>query len=282
MTKRKALGKGLSALIPESKKIDEDKDSSFLYCSVELIEPNPNQPRKSFNHKEFDELVASIKEKGVLTPLLVTTTKKGYRLIAGERRLRASISAGIKEVPVVIRESTPAEALELALVENIHRKDLNPIEEAHAYKQCIEGGNLTQDSLAKRLGKNRSTITNMLRLLSLPDYIQSDLLEERISMGHARVLAGMNNSRNQRVLRDSIIDKSLSVRQAENLSRAPVKRLKKTSPETNTDEYLRSIADTLKRSLGTKVDIRRRGRRGQITIHFYSDEEFDRLLELLG
>lgn len=282
MAKRKALGKGLSALIPETK-THGSGDRAYFHCPVELIEPNPNQPRKIFDHKEFDELVASIQEKGVLTPLLVTAVDTGYRLIAGERRLRASLKAGLRTVPVVVRESTPMEALELALIENIHRKDLNPIEEAHAYRQCLDGGGLTQDSLAKRLGKDRSTITNMLRLLSLPEYIQSDLLEERISMAHARVLAGVKNAAAQRSLRDSILEKGLSVRQTEDLSKGSTTPRKKPAPNKKaSDEYLVSIADNLKRSLGTKVDIRRRGQRGQITIHFYSDDELTRLLELLG
>jgi len=282
MTKRKALGKGLSALIPEAHDLDTGT-SAFFLCPVHAIEPNPRQPRKRFDHPDFDELVASVREKGILTPLLVSRTRDGYRLIAGERRWRAAQKAGVKTVPVVIRESSPAEALELALIENIHRKDLNPIEEATAYQQCLEDGNLTQEALAKRLGKDRTTVTNMLRLLSLPRFIQEDLLEERLSTGHARVLAGLNNSRDQRKLRDRILNKGLTVRQSEEearrLHRKPQDPSRRPTPD---QEALRSIEDTLKRALGTKVELRRRGRRGRITIHFYSDEELDRLLELLS
>ncbi len=279
MTKRKALGKGLSALIPDAAPMEGDHPF-FFHCPVHAIEPNPLQPRKSFDHPELDELVASIREKGVLTPLLVTRTSSGYRLIAGERRWRAAQKAGVTTVPVVVRETTPSEALELALIENIHRKDLNPIEEAEAYRQCLEDGKLTQESLAQRLGKDRTTITNMLRLLTLPAYVQEDLLEHRLSMGHARVLAGLKTPGDQRTLRDHIVHQGLTVRQAENrarrLSAAP-----KPRPASPQSEALRDLSEDLKRSLGTKVDIHRQGRRGRITIHFYSDEELERLLDRL-
>jgi len=281
MTRRKALGKGLSALIPPHQS-EEDAKSPFVLCPVDSIHPNPNQPRKNFPHSEFEELVASVREKGILTPLLVTSVKDGYQLIAGERRWRAARQAGLDMVPAVVRESTAAEALELALIENIHRQDLNPIEEAQAYRQCLEAGDLTQESLAKRLGKDRSTITNVLRLLSLPDFIQADLVEDNISMGHARVLAGIKNTRDQKRLRDAIVQGALTVRQAEALARKPTKGPPKKSPKSEFDEYLQSLSENLKTSLGTKVDIRRRGRRGTISIHFYSTEELDRLIEILG
>jgi ParB family chromosome partitioning protein len=283
MTKRKALGKGLSALIPDANRFEGDAPS-FFQCPVHTIEPNPAQPRKSFDHPEFDELVASVREKGVLTPLLVSRTRDGYRLIAGERRWRAAQRAGVDTVPVVVRETTPAEALELALVENIHRKDLNPIEEAEAYRQCLDDGGLTQETLARRLGKDRTTITNMLRLLTLPPYIQEDLLEQRLSMGHARVLAGLKTPRDQKALRDLVLKKGLTVRQAEEQARrlSASRPSGPSSPPSEEDETLRALADNLKRSLGTKVDIRKRGRRGRITIHFYSDEELERLLDRLG
>jgi len=281
MTKRKALGKGLSALIPDAGRIEGGEPPSFFHCPVHAIEPNPAQPRKTFDHPEFDELVASVREKGVLTPLLVSSTRDGYRLIAGERRWRAAQRAGVKTVPVVVRETTPAEALELALVENIHRKDLNPIEEAEAYRQCLEDGELTQENLARRLGKDRTTITNMLRLLTLPPYIQEDLLEQRLSMGHARVLAGLKTARDQKTLRDLILKKGLTVRQSEEHARR-LSSSRPSRPSSEVDDTLRALADNLKRSLGTKVDIRKRGRQGRITIHFYSDEELERLLDLLG
>lgn len=281
MAKHKALGKGLSALIPEGLNLAEGGEQ-FFQCPIEAIEPNPYQPRQAFGDQELEELVNSVREKGIITPLLVSKAEKGYRLIAGERRWRAAQKAGLLRVPVVVRESTPIESLELALIENIHRKDLNPLEEALAYSRWIEDTSRTQEALAERLGKDRSTITNMLRLLKLPKAIKKDLLEDRISMGHARVLAGLKSEGEQMRLRDLILKKALSVRQAETL----VKRGRTPGPpktgKSEKDHYMRSLADNLKRSLGTKVEIKKRGKRGSIVIHFYSDEELDRLLEILA
>jgi ParB family chromosome partitioning protein len=280
MTKRKALGKGLSALIPEVNGLQEGADGFFL-CPVEDIEPNPYQPRQEFEGRELEELADSVREKGILTPLLVSKTKKGYQLIAGERRWRAAQKAGLERVPVVVRETTPFESLELALIENIHRKDLNPVEEALAYKKCLEDSRTTQEALAKRLGKERSTITNQLRLLSLPQVIQKDLIGGHLSMGHARVLAGLKSAGEQRRLRDIIIKKALSVRQVEDLVKKRKGPGRSNKGRNESDYYLQSLADNLRGALGTKVDIKRRGRQGSIVIHFYSDEELDRLLELL-
>ena len=279
MPKRKALGKGLSALIPDGNHLTEGEET-FFQCPIEAIEPNPYQPRQVFRDETLNELVSSIKQKGIVTPLLVSKTENGYQLIAGERRWRAAQRAGLERVPVVVRETTPIESLELALVENIHRKDLNPIEEALAYHKWLEITGTTQESLAKNLGKERSTITNMLRLLKLPQVIQKDLIEERLSMGHARVLAGLIEPTEQKQLRDLIIARALSVRQLEDI----VKKGKKSgTPEKQADEtdhYYKSITDNLKRTLGTKVEIHKKGRQGRIVIHFYSDDELDRLLDL--
>lgn len=278
MIKHKALGKGLSALIPEGVQIHQ---SEFLRCPIEAIEPNPYQPRQKFNDQELQELADSIREKGILTPLLVSRRENGYRLIAGERRWRAAQKAGLKHVPVVVRETTPVESLELALVENIHRSDLNPLEEAQAYSRLLEDTKTTQDALAKRLGKDRSTITNMLRLLRLPRSIQEDLLEARLSMGHARVIAGLKNESEQRRLRDQIVKRGLSVRQAE--ARAKKGSSHPPKPQdSEKDIYLRSVAEDLKRSLGTKVEIRDTGGKGTVIIHFYSDDELGRLIERLS
>jgi ParB family chromosome partitioning protein len=223
----------------------------------------------------------SVREKGIITPLLVSKSEKGYRLIAGERRWRAAQKAGLMRVPVVVRETTPLESLELALIENIHRKDLNPIEEAMAYKRWLEGTSTTQEELAKRIGKDRSTITNMLRLLNLPQAIQEDLIEDRLTMGHARVLAGLKTSEEQLEIRGFIINKSLSVRQAEELVRKSQKKARSIKTKVEEEYYEKSLLDNLKRSLGTKVEVKRHGKQGSIVIHFYSNEEFDRLLEIL-
>ncbi|MBN1101965.1 MAG: ParB/RepB/Spo0J family partition protein [Deltaproteobacteria bacterium] len=281
MVKHKALGKGLSALIPEGMDLTPG-EGEFFQCPIEAIEPNPYQPRQRFGEQELAELADSIREKGILTPLLVSRAEKGYRLIAGERRWRAAQKAGLKRVPVVVRESTPIESLEMALIENIHRKDLNPLEEAQAYSRWLEDAKTTQDTLAKRLGKDRSTITNMLRLLRLPRSIQEDLLEDRLTMGHARVLAGLRTEGEQKRVRDRIVKGSLSVRQAENLVKGGGQTRRPKPAESEKDFYIQSLAENLKRSLGTKVDIRRRGGRGAIVIHFFSDDELGRLMDLLS
>lgn len=281
MVKRKALGKGLSALIPDAEAA-EGADGRFFQCPVEVIEPNPYQPRQEFSDGEMEEMVASVREKGILTPLLVSRKGAGYQLIAGERRWRAAQRAGLTHVPVVVREVRDAESLELALIENIHRKDLNAIEEALAYRRLLEETGATQDLIAQKLGKDRSTIANLLRLLKLPYPIQKHVINGNLSVGHARVLAGLKTETEQNRLCRVVLEKGLSVRQAEALAKrmgAP-SRPEKKAPEF--DYYLKSLADSLKRSLGTKVDIQKRGHQGRIVIHFYSDEELDRLLEVLG
>jgi ParB family chromosome partitioning protein len=281
MATHKALGKGLSALIPETEDLGTG-GVRFFQCPIEMIEPNPYQPRQTFEGEELEELARSVMEQGILTPLLVSKAEKGYRLIAGERRWRAAQKAGLARVPVVVRETTPALSLELALIENIHRKDLNPIEEAMAYSRLLENPGVTQESLASRLGKDRATIANTVRLLKLPASIQRDLMEDRLSMGHARVLAGLKDGLEQKAVRDEIIRKDLSVRQTEALvkkrNRLGASKLRAKSK----DPYLQSLADSLKNALGTKVEIHKRGKQGSILIYFYSDEELDRLLEVLG
>ncbi|MFO7984911.1 MAG: ParB/RepB/Spo0J family partition protein [Desulfatiglandaceae bacterium] len=281
MAKRKALGKGLSALIPDAATLDVPQEQ-FFQCPLEAIEPNPHQPRQVFSSKALEELVASVQEKGIITPLLVSKTDTGYQLIAGERRWRAAQKAGLPRVPVVVREASSIQSLELALIENIHRQDLNPIEEASAYGRLLEQTGITQEALAKRLGKDRSSITNALRLLRLPRDIQEDVIEDRLSMGHARLLAGLKNPGDQRRLRKVIVQKGLSVRQAEALAKKGEKSAAPGGKGGEPDPYMASLADNLKRSLGTKVEIKRRGKQGRIVIHYYSDEELERLLERLG
>ena len=280
MTKRRALGKGLAALIPEDPGMAA-RDPRFLECPVEAIEPNPYQPRQHFQGPELEELVRSVKAKGIVTPLLVSKSQAGFQLIAGERRWRAAQRAGLKTVPVVVRETTPIESLELALVENIHRKDLNPIEEAAAYRKWMEDGHMTQDALAQALGKERSTITNLLRLLKLPAAIQQDLIDGRLSTGHGRVLAGIKDPHEQMRLRNAITSNDLSVRQAEALAQKKRGPLLAKGKPTEREAYIQSLAEDLKRSLGTKVAISKKGRGGRITIFFYSDDELGRLLDRL-
>ena len=281
MSKRKALGKGLSALIPEAQALIEETEGYFS-CPVELIDPNPFQPRKDFSPSELREMADSVKQKGILTPLLVSKNGDRYQLIAGERRLRAAKMAGVERVPVVVREVSPAESLELAIIENVHRKDLNPIEEAAAYQRLLEELHITQEALAKRVGKDRATIANLLRLLRLPSAIQKDLIEGRMSMGHARALAGVKSQKRQLALRDLVIKNQLSVRDLEKLVKSGGRPSQKRRDEKTQDYYMAAVVEDLKRSLGTKVEIKRRGKVGKIVIHFYSDEELDRLLERLS
>jgi ParB family transcriptional regulator, chromosome partitioning protein len=281
MIKRKALGKGLSALIPEAND-NGIQGEGYFQCPIESIEPNPYQPRQDFDSTSLEELAMSIKEKGVITPILVSKSEQGYRLIAGERRWRAAQKAGLERIPVVVRESTPIESLELALIENIQRRDLNAIEEALAYKRWLEDANTTQEILAKRVGKDRSTIANLLRLLNLPKDIQKDLIDGRLTMGHARVLAGLKDAPEQNRIRFLIIKKDLTVRQTENLVKRNMSGIRTQKTPNELEDYLISICDGLKKSLGTKVEIKKKGKTGSINIHFYSNEELDRLLEHLS
>jgi ParB family chromosome partitioning protein len=212
----------------------------------------------------------------------VTKSHNNYQIIAGERRWRAAQRAGLEHVPVVVREVTSTESLEMALIENIHRKDLSAIEEALAYKKLLQDTGTTQEALAKRLGKDRSTITNMLRLLNLPDIIQKDVVNGLLTMGHARVLAGLKSPRDQKDFRNTVLKRGLSVRELEALVKNRGQKKPATGKPVQLDHFTESLVDKLKRSLGTKVDIKKKGQKGQIVIYFYSDDELDRLLDLLS
>lgn len=280
MAKRKALGRGLSALFPETTASEDDK--GFFYCPIESIVPNPHQPRQNYSDSELKELANSIKEKGVIQPILVSKVKDGFQLIAGERRWRAAQKAGLDKMPVWIRDVSPAETLELALIENIQRKDLNPIEESTAYHELMQKFHLTQEALSKKVGKDRSTVANFLRLLKLPTIIQQDLINSQLTTGHARVLVALESPSAQKKVRDLIIKKSLSVRQTEDLVKRISKLEKSKSPKTETDHYIESLSKDLQKSLGTKVVIRRKGKKGKIIIEFYSDEDLGRLIDHLS
>ena len=281
MAKRKALGKGLSALIPDAEQ-EEVRKEEYFQCPIESIVPNPMQPRQEFEAMALEELSGSIREKGIITPILVSKVEDGYQLIAGERRWRAAQKAGLESVPVVVKETTPIESLELALIENIHRRDLNPIEEAQAYKRWLESSNTTQEILAQRVGKDRSTIANLLRLLNLPVNIQKDIIDNNLTMGHARVLAGLKSPGEQKRFRDLILKKQLSVRQTENLIKKDASKGAPKKEKSEEEYYMDSLANDLKKFLGTKVEIKRHGKKGQINIFFYSSEELERLLEVLS
>jgi ParB family chromosome partitioning protein len=279
MSKRPALGKGIGALI--SSATQEGRHKYFL-CPVEELRPHSQQPRKSFDDAKMLELVASIREKGVIQPLVVRNNGDHYQIIAGERRWRAAQRAGLKDVPVVIQDVSEDWALEMALIENIQREDLNPIEEAEAYRHLMSSFDLSQEEVARRVGKERSTVANAVRLLRLPRSVQEDVTVGRLSMGHARALLPLESAAKLQEARDQVVRKQLSVRQTEEL----VKRLKTPvaapTRRKSPDPELTDIAARLQRRLGTQVKIvpqSRGGKGGKIEIAYYSAEELERLLE---
>jgi len=280
MSKRKVLGKGLSALIPDAA-VTAGGGGNLASITVDEISPNRLQPRKTFDDVKIEELAASIREKGVIQPLIVRQTDEGYELIAGERRLRAAKLAGLSSVPAVIRDVTDGEALELALIENIQRENLNPVEEAQAYQRLIEEFSLTQEEMARKVGRDRTTITNSLRLLTLPQIVRRDIAAGGLTSGHGRALLALGDERLILAAREKFIAKGMSVREAE----AYVKRIKegegpeKIKPEIDT--AILDIEEDLTRTLGTKVRIQPKGAGGSIIIEFYSEQELDRLAEIL-
>ena len=278
-TKKKGLGRGLGALIPDADILAQTSDK-FFFCGIEEITPNPYQPRQNVRDKAFEELVESVRERGILQPLLVRRQDEGYQLIAGERRWRAAQLAGLQRVPVIVKESAEPESFELALIENIQRKDLNPIEEGEAYNRLQQEFKLSQENIAKKIGKDRSTVTNMIRLLKLPEKIRVDLVDGLLSMGHARALLSLSSSDLQLQARDGILKRGLSVRETEKLVKDLQARKKKPKAVPQLDSHMRAILDRLIRYFGTKVRISRRGKRGRIEIDFYSDDDLQRILDL--
>jgi ParB family chromosome partitioning protein len=281
-TKRLALGKGLGALLPE---IEQAEPKTLLYCGIEEIIPNRSQPRKHFDESRLQELTESIKEKGILEPLLVRRTDQGYELIVGERRWRAAQKAGLKEVPVLVKEAEGREALEISLIENLQREDLNPIEEAEAFKHLIEEFDISQEDLSKRIGKDRTTITNTLRLLRLPSEVRNQLLQNRITSGHARAILSLENKERQKELCALIIKRGLSVREAESIakrwSEKPKKSMIPVKKRDDLESQLNSLQDSLRKYLGTKVHVVPKGKRGKIEIEYYSHEDLERIVEAI-
>jgi len=280
--KKQALGRGLGALIPEIEK-SQERSKDFFYCEIELIRPNRFQPRMQFAEDELAELCQSIKEQGILQPLLVREENDGFELIAGERRLRAAKGAGLTQVPVVIKRIEDSKLLELSIVENIQRANFNPIEESEAYHRLITEFNLTQEEVATRVGKSRSAVANFLRLRQLPEQIKTSIQEGKLTMGHARALLGIENSTQQMAAWRAVIKKNLSVRETEDLIRAlkDEKKKPKVGRKSTEDLYLLSLADDLARHFGTKVAIKRRGQAGRVEIEYYSNDDLDRLIERL-
>ena len=285
---RKALGKGINALIPdfemgvpESHENGPAKNTELL---IDEISPNRFQPRKYFDDDKLEELVTSIRDNGVLQPIVVQKVEAGYELVVGERRWRASKKAGLKKIPAVIREVTDAQALELAIIENIHRQDLNPIEEADAYARLADEFALTQEMIAKRVGKSRTAVANTLRLLKLSRNIKEDLISGKISMGHARALLGLDNAGQMEALRKEIFKQDLTVRQIE----SRVSRLKQSvskkpvSLVSKKNIFIKDLEKEFKRRLGTKVDIKSAKKGGKLVVTYYSDDDLDRIKDLIG
>jgi ParB family transcriptional regulator, chromosome partitioning protein len=283
-TQKKALGRGLGALIP-SRPVEQaapaPAGTGMLEVPIEQISPNPYQPRKTFNDGSIEELSRSVREHGIIQPLVVTKTGDNkYRLIAGERRFRAAQKAGLEKVPVVVKETmADGDVLQVALIENIQREDLNPIEEAYAYHQLHEEFSLTQEEISKRVGKERSTVANFLRLIKLPDPVKKLLASGQLSMGHARAILAVDSARKQEQLAERVVKRNLNVRQTEML--AAESSPKAEQPEKEKDIFTRDAEDKLARTLRTKVEIDRKRRGGVIHLRFGSEDELIRLVEEL-
>ena len=287
--KKSGLGKGLDTLIPSSgnsetkKPVVEAKEQGETIIKLNKIEPNRGQPRRNFDEDSLVELADSIKQFGVLQPLLVQKKGSFYELIAGERRWRAAKIAGLKEVPVIIREFTKQESIEIALIENIQRENLNPIEEAQAYKRLLTEFELKQDEVAERVSKSRSAVTNSMRLLKLDDRVQQMIVDEMISTGHARALLAIEDSDKQYALANTIFDEKLSVRETEKL----VKEInnpkeKKVKPTTVNTVIFEDMANKMKEVIGTKVVVNDSGKgKGMIKIEYYSEDDLERIYHML-
>lgn len=279
MSKRKALGRGLSALLPVEQIVER---GLIQLIKVNEIVSSRYQPRKNFKDERIMELAESIKEKGILQPIIVRKTGDRYELIAGERRLRAARIANLQEVPAIVKDISDDEALQLALIENLQREDLNPIEEAEAYQNLIERFGYSQEEIAKKIGKERTTISNTLRLLKLPKEIKDDLIKGIISPGHARALLSLGNIKLQLKARNHIIKKGLSVRETEEL----VKNLSKAERHSGVasrriPSEIKHLEDELRRALATKVQIYFRKGKGKLVVHFFSREDLERITELI-
>lgn len=287
--KRRALGRGLEELFynepiaydkMEEKILTETPKEEITNVKISELRSNPYQPRQVFKKEALQELADSIKEHGVFQPIIIKKSIKGYEIIAGERRVKASQMAGLEEIPAIIREFTDEEMMEIALLENLQRENLNPIEESRAYKKLIETLNITQEELAKKLGKSRSYITNMIGLQTLPDSIQDLISDNKMSMGHARVLSKLENENQQKELAEKIINDGMSVRDLENLTKSTdeferTHKIKKHTPSSNQYQYLE---DELCDKLGTKVKIKT----NKIEISFVNGNDLNRLLEIMN
>lgn len=281
----RGLGKGLDALIPTGDTVSSNTKQAETIVKITKVEPNREQPRKNFDEDALQELADSIKQFGLLQPILVQDRKDYYEIIAGERRWRAAKLAGLKEVPVIIRNYSNQEIVEISLIENIQREDLNPIEEALAYKRLLEEFNLKQDEVAERVSKSRTTVTNSMRLLKLCDGVQQMIIDDMLSTGHARALIPIEDADEQLRLAQRIFDEKLSVREVEKIVKAilnPEKKENKEDQASQSIQYIyQEIENKLKEKLSRKVQITSKGKNGagKIEIEFYSNDDLDRLIE---
>ncbi|NQF13807.1 ParB/RepB/Spo0J family partition protein [Brevibacillus sp. HB1.3] len=276
----RGLGKGLNALIT-SNLIEEGEQVKEV--SINEIRPNPYQPRKEFEQSAIEELAQSIKEHGIIQPLIVRKSIKGYELVAGERRLRAAKVAGLKEVPVVVKSYTDQQLMEIALIENLQRENLNPLEEAEAYDKLISHHDYTQEQLAQKIGKSRPHVANMLRLLQLPEKIRKMVSAAELSMGHSRALLGVTDKKLQQQLANDVVEKGLSVRQLEELvKQLNVSRETKKKKSAKNEPVLIEMEERLRSRFGTSVKIKKGSKRGKIEIDFYSQEDLERIIEMLN
>jgi ParB family chromosome partitioning protein len=286
MTKKRGLGKGLEALIPVTsvRPVSAEVQAGAVEIPVDQISPNPHQPRQTINLEKLQELAASIAAHGLIQPLVVTRVREGYQLIAGERRWRASQLAGLTTVPVIVKETSPQQMLELALVENIQRADLNPLEEAEAYAQLMEEFGLTQEAVAERVGKSRTAVANTVRLLNLPEEARVALASGEISEGHARALLSLKKGRDQLSLLTTVINRGLNVRQTEALARQlllgdDAEARPKRPPLTPHDKTMLAKFES---KLGTKIELNRsEDQTGRLVIHFYSQEELQAIFDAI-
>jgi ParB family chromosome partitioning protein len=282
--KKRGLGKGLSALIPEESQIslfEEDSNKSpVVEIDISSIETNKEQPRKTFEKESLDELKNSILQYGVLQPIVVRKKGNRYEIIAGERRWRAAKEANLEKIPCIIKEVDDKESLKLALIENIQREDLNPIEEARSYKTLIDEYGLTQEELAQALGKSRSYIANTLRLLNLDEEIVDYIYEGKITSGHAKALLGVKDKEERLKLAKAIVENQLNVRQTENIA-SKSKKKKSNTKTSEKDPFIVQIEESLMRALGTKVNLIAKRNGGKIEIEYYSDEDLQRIVEVI-
>ena len=278
---RKALGKGIEALIPDFEEgvPESEHTGGSVDLLIDEIVPNRLQPRKHFDDEKFNELERSIREHGVLQPVIVQKGKKGYELVVGERRWRASKKVGLKKIPAIIREVTDTESLEIALIENLNRQDLNPIEEADGYARLANDLGLTQEKIAKRMGKSREAVANTIRLLKLPRKVKEDMIAGKLTMGHARALLGLSTEKEIEAMRRKIVGQMLTVRQTE----AQVTQTKgetgnpAVKKKAKKDIFIRNLEMELERRLGTKVEIAPGKKGGKLIITYYSDDDLERI-----